>query len=59
MKNWKRPPELNFVVLCFVAQCYTFAHIQHNVNFERDTDNVNFGFDKERVARLSPEKVWL
>ena len=29
------------------------------VNFERGTRDANFGFDEERVARLSPERVWL
>ena len=51
MKSWKRPSELNLVVLNFVAR--------RNVNFELGTHEANFGFDEERVARLSPERVWL
>ena len=56
MKNWKRPSELNFVVLNFVARYYTFAR---NVNFELSTRDTNFGFDEELVAILSPGRVWL
>ena len=36
-----------------------FCVRKRNVNFELGTHDANFGFDKERIARLSPEKVWL
>ena len=29
------------------------------MNFELGTSDANFDFDEERVARLSPEQVWL
>ena len=29
------------------------------MNFELGTRDATFGFDEERVARLSPERVWL
>ena len=36
-----------------------FCSHKCNVNFELGTCDANFGFDEERVARLSPERVWL
>ena len=59
VKSWKRPSELNFVVLNFMARYYTFACGQCNVNFELGTRDATFGFGEERIARLSPERVWL
>ena len=60
VKNWKRASELNFLIFKFRGtQYYTFACIQHNVNFELGILDANFGFDEECVARLLPERVWL
>ena len=36
-----------------------FCSHKRNVNFELGACDANFGFDEERVARLSPERVWL
>ena len=57
MKSWKRPSELNFVVLNFVARYYAFAR----VIFELSTRDATFGFDetlagKSGYARL--EERW-
>ena len=32
VKSWKRPPELNFVVLNFVSWYYAFAHVMWTLN---------------------------
>ena len=42
------------MVLNFVARYYTLL-----ADNELGTRDANFGFDEERVAQLSPERVWL
>ena len=42
-----------------MVQYYTFARIIRNVKFELGTLDVNFGFNEERIAKLSLERVWL
>ena len=50
MKNWKRPPELNFGVLNFVACGGAIYRIAADVygNFELGTGGANFGFNEKR-----------
>ena len=44
---WKRPPELNFVVLNFMARGATGSRMMY-VNFELGVRGENFDFDEKR-----------
>ena len=51
MKTWKRPPELNFVVLNFVAHSATGSQMTY-VNFELGIRGENLDFDEKRWTNL-------
>ena len=56
VKSWKRPLRIKFHGFKFRGTIFVR---KHNVNFELGTRDANFGFDEERIARLSPERLWL